>query len=294
MLPQPARVMPPRRAACSPFSPVFSSCFRLCFLRQGAAARADRQRHHAVSRPPRVPSNGSMEIVATVIEQGTATRRRRRTGHTAARHTGTGNDSDIDTPAPARRCRTAPSSPLRRRSGGSSRARHGPTNGQVRVRFLADGQSGTADDHRVLRRRVRKAREPQGRDRPAPNGSSSPRTRRRWPARAAAPGLGAGGGRQRRGPARRPGRRSRRRRVRSIRRPPPPTASGDCAHDADHERGSRPSQPTLAGKTATATVTHQPADRHQHHAADRHDLRRCADQLHRDRRQHGQHQQRHV
>ena len=94
-----------------------------------------------------VPLNGEIEIVATAIENGTTattpttahdpptTRRRRRPHDSNRRHRRR---------ARARRCRTVRSLPLRRRSAGLSRRRHERTNGQVRVRFISSGQSGTA------------------------------------------------------------------------------------------------------------------------------------------------------
>ena len=70
-----------------------------------------------------VPSNGSMEIVATVIEQGTASTddapgERHDTAAARPRHPHR---------APALPCTTARWLPLRRRSGGLSRARRAPT-----------------------------------------------------------------------------------------------------------------------------------------------------------------------
>ncbi len=96
-----------------------------------------------------VPVNGEIEIVATAIENGTTRRHRRRRRRRPPttprrrrrlrRHRRPRRRRGL-----ARRSRTVRSLPLRRRSGELSRADARTHNGQVRVRFISSGQSGTA------------------------------------------------------------------------------------------------------------------------------------------------------
>ena len=93
-----------------------------------------------------VPSNGSMEVVATVIEQGTAsaaptTPTTPTTGTPATTTTGTTSTSSAGAGTPVQNGTVVTfTTTIGRVEPSEART----TNGQVRVRYFADGQSGTA------------------------------------------------------------------------------------------------------------------------------------------------------
>ena len=87
-----------------------------------------------------VPSNGSMEIVATVIEQGTASTT---TPVPANRGTGTGTTA-TSTPGAGTPVHNGTVVTFTTTIGRIEPSEARTDNGQVRVRFHADGQSGTA------------------------------------------------------------------------------------------------------------------------------------------------------
>ena len=123
-------------APCLPFLPVFPSRFPLlpatkcrCWRRPGSVITL-------FATAATVPSNGSMEIVATVIEQGTASTTT--PGPTVAPARAPERRRPLHL-APALRCTTARWLPLRRRSGELSRARRAPTTGRS-----ASGSTPTA------------------------------------------------------------------------------------------------------------------------------------------------------
>src|SRR5215211_5202098 len=95
---------------------------------------------------PTVPSNGSMEIVATVIEQGVASATTPSTGAgttpgTTTPTTGTTSSSTTGAGTPVHNGTVVTfTTTIGRIEPVEART----DNGQVRVRFIADGQSGTA------------------------------------------------------------------------------------------------------------------------------------------------------
>ena len=195
---------------------------------------------------------------------------RRTAGHRRLRRTPT---TSILDPAPALRCRTARSSPLRRRSDGLSRRsadqqRPGP--GAVPRRRSERHRH----DHRVLRRRVREARELQGR-----LGRRRAHAPEREPAgarlhRRHQPDRGARGRRQRRRTAGGPGDVHDDHGVSSIRRPRPPMRAATATTTLSTTQEAVVTA-NAAGKTATATVTISPRTGISVTAADRADLGGC-------------------
>ena len=92
---------------------------------------------------PTVPSNGSMEIVATVIEQGTASTPTP-PANGGGTGTGTGGTTATSTPGAGTPVHNGTVVTFTTTIGRIEPTEARTDNGQVRVRFHADGQSGTA------------------------------------------------------------------------------------------------------------------------------------------------------